>query len=833
MKRLLKWITLILLPHKLWKYQRYKHLLQGDDARYSQLLFSLAQLEQGFLESAAETEKALASLTFPSRHSRWEGITQRLQRSALRLVGQSVLPSEHLYSQFLKEYGNTEHTQRFCYLPGVIQANHWCDQGRYEDARQQYELIIQQVERQYAKLLKRQGTIKEQRHLAYFSAVLALLYTNLAIVMERLQEREAAVQLFNRARDLQAKPTLLHILTQKAYYYLRGQDWEKAADMFQEIYRCSNEAESLNNLRWNLTYLERERGAALLAERKGAEAIPIFRKSIAQAQQWQLTDWEGNLRFMLASAYKAAGQTDLALAELTASMRCYETAKDLPSASYLAEQRADLLVEMQADEPARQAFLEALDYAGRPLPEDASLPEETPAQKATRLIRLKLRLGVLQLRAGQSREGRQSLQESQALIAEQEEFNPFRRMVLEAEPLLERPDLLAVLKLHFHAALRQEPSSSVRRRLIEALRLLLDRSPRLVTADHLQAWQQLGEELPKLNLLTPIAVEIDALSLEQMGGPDDMIETLLPAMRQRLESQRGVRIPGVRLRANETGWPRGSYLILIDEIPQVSASLRPEASVILADAAQLQQLGLPGDAPVEADWLGAAFWLDTGLDRARQAGLEVWSSKEYMIRHLEQVLSRQLVAFEGHQEVQNHLQQAGLIANDRTEELVERESCQHMDPLSRVVRELVAERVPIGDFERLYHLFLEAGQGSTAEVVGRMRRHPSLRDQLWGNDSSYQFLLLESSFTEALRAVPASANGEVQAIGVDQLSECLRLVRQALEHGQPQAVVVARQEHRALVRGILNFEFPETPVLSLAELKPGLGSQITERLVSL
>ncbi|MCI0421739.1 MAG: FHIPEP family type III secretion protein, partial [Acidobacteria bacterium] len=170
---------------------------------------------------------------------------------------------------------------------------------------------------------------------------------------------------------------------------------------------------------------------------------------------------------------------------------------------------------------------------------------------------------------------------------------------------------------------------------------------------------QAGESTQMLPVVTPIAVEIgQRLIPEEAGSEWSLIKSYLPEMRDRIQNEMGVRVPGVRIRGNETDLPLDSYLIILDEVPIVMGYVEVTRRYCVASPETLQGLGIPDEALIESShpltgelgcWLEPDYW-----ELVTSKGFELWAEPlVYMIYHLEAVLRRNLADFLGVQEVEN------------------------------------------------------------------------------------------------------------------------------------------------------------------------------------
>jgi type III secretion protein V len=347
----------------------------------------------------------------------------------------------------------------------------------------------------------------------------------------------------------------------------------------------------------------------------------------------------------------------------------------------------------------------------------------------------------------------------------------------------------------------------------------------IVPLDHPTTKQMSTTLLP---VVTPLAVEIDLGFLNDAGGQDRVIDSLAPAMRERLQQRYGVKVPGIRLRGNESDLPYGTYILMIHEVPLRSGTVKKSQRLYIGDRAKLDALSLSGSEHVKRFQGVTGFWIEEGdWERAAREGLELLEPLEVVIRDFEDLIAANLVEIVGHQEVQNLLESSELVGPDG-DDIVSKEAHLHMDPLTNVVRALVSERVPITDFPRVYGLFrgLWTQHLPPWRITEAIRCDPAIRPLLWGNDSSFSHLKLGDRLMATIEAGIQGPHETVLALEPETTQQLLQAVREAVQGCERPALIVPRKSRRSVTRCLLELEFPQVPVLALAELEPGLGSRI-------
>jgi type III secretory pathway component EscV/tetratricopeptide (TPR) repeat protein len=324
-----------------------------------------------------------------------------------------------------------------------------------------------------------------------------------------------------------------------------------------------------------------------------------------------------------------------------------------------------------------------------------------------------------------------------------------------------------------------------------------------------------------LHVVTPIAVEVASDLIPYIEGAtegslSDEISNSIRNMRDRIENEFGVKIPGVRLRGNETDLPNGSYIIMINEIPLESGNITTDRRFFSGSAEDLTGLGVaaePADNPLTD---GAGFWIEQDdWKKVEGAGIEIWSVVEYLIQHLQAVLQRNLTEFFGHQEMATLLE----VESPATLEEM-RASPSKFTALTTVCKGLLAERAPIKPFGEIIRMFngLYSESANLQDIVESIRY--LFRSRLPGNDGRHEFIRTGAGFEADIRnSIYQSGSHSVLAMAPEACQTALSAVRSRIVGDRNNAIVVTDAALRPFVRELTAIEFPNVPVLSRRELQ--------------
>lgn len=335
----------------------------------------------------------------------------------------------------------------------------------------------------------------------------------------------------------------------------------------------------------------------------------------------------------------------------------------------------------------------------------------------------------------------------------------------------------------------------------------------------------------RIPVVTPMAIEVADNLIPMIDSPegDELrpeLARVLEDMRSRVLDQYGVRIPGVRFRGNDE-LADGTYVMMLFEVPLVSASIELGRRFCTSSPAELAERGLEeaieealypmGGSP--GSWISEPDW-----NEIEDAGLELWPVIEYPIRHLEALLVSNLAGFMGIQEVVNTIEQH---VDDKMNDVVAADG--GLPALTGVVRGLLTERVPVTEFATICDVFLsERAKGADlVSIVETLRREPKIRTHVPGvDDDSSLYTVLEDYESAITDALDGSGDSRVLALAPELCQEMLAAVRDTISGEYPAAMLVKESDTRPYLRKLLGLEFPELSVVARGEMSDGHEDRI-------
>jgi len=604
-----------------------------------------------------------------------------------------------------------------------------------------------------------------------------------------------------------------------------------------------------------------------------------------------ITDWEGKTHYQRASLLEELGQFTEASDEYLESSECYRKSDDFQSSTYVLMKRGDLLYKTGSFNEGKESYRSALKQS------DSIKDSQSRVERSDELI---ARLSIVDLSEGLS------FRSHRELIKRWRDENhfgtdtwgPYFDVLSQTSAMFEKPEIRLPVNVYYHHLLRENDDPVSARDLTTALFKLYEferKTPRIFPDDK-NIINDSASFADPMNVVNPIAVEISESFTNRIVVDDSTAKTFGNQIRNSIQEDYGVRIPGIRV-MSKSELLDNQYVILIHEVR---------------------------------------------LTRGTIIGNDV----SQVFHQLEKLIVTNLVEFVGHQEVQNYLER-NLLVQPTVEDVSDKENCHHMDPLCKVFRALVAERVPlmgswkfseadirnvssvvmklkqksdevskflesclsdttlkalnefsdhklpdnilrnaivndlnniidnqevfdenrftnielrpetqkilkqednVTDLRILNRLLLEDAYPeelvkgpltyprelyqtfrigwekglSLMEIVENIRRIPLVRNRLWGKDNSYKYLFLDQSFELWIDSC-LRLSGDFHFLVIDpkQLHFVIETLRNKLLVYLKPALVVRRQDQRALVRQMITATFPEVPVLSIHELQPG------------
>ena len=373
---------------------------------------------------------------------------------------------------------------------------------------------------------------------------------------------------------------------------------------------------------------------------------------------------------------------------------------------------------------ARRALADALWYEGR----DAEALEEyeralAASRPTAQLGPLHARIALLHQYCERFEAAQQSIERALEWFRDSGASSPGEMLAESLRPLIRDIAHFWIVDQHW-ADLERQAAPGLAADLAAARRSLLPAVGLMFGLD----------ALPDPKLMVPVIPEI-ALEVGSALVPlvDPQLDSArfipeeIPAMRLRIETSMGVRLPGIRVRAD--AGTAAAYTVLLHGVPVSHAAVRLGERYCLASRNELRALGLADDmeeaaSPVSGQlgcWCPPRYW-----PALLAAGFTVLTETAFILRHFEAVLRRNLDRFVGLDEIFPPGIDGRLTepANSMLKDV------RDQYPVVQVLRELLREGVAIVDWTSAVN-GIAAGQAISIEdmvheIRDRLRgAHPS------------------------------------------------------------------------------------------------------------
>lgn len=370
------------------------------------------------------------------------------------------------------------------------------------------------------------------------------------------------------------------------------------------------------------------------------------------------------------------------------------------------------------------------------------------------------------------------------------------------------------------------PGSSARARALDAqLQLASTRYAAVVLGERPDDASAAAQR--KLLLVTPLAVDASPALFppgEAWTESHPLFLRYIPEMRQRVEAETGVTLPGVRIRADEALGPDG-FRVLLNETVLCTERVLPEGR-FCPDPDRLHPASRAGALPAHNPRTGRddGVWLASGAEG--QAGAPLWDPLEYMVHRLEEEVRSHLGSFLGLQELGERLRAwCAAGADAETRDARHQRVAQALPDLAARVRFLgglhllLRESVPVADLDTLLEVFEQSEGQELAAVVEEARF--ALRGEIPAAEPSRTFVRLSSAVESALaRSVVTREGKRFLSLDPEWAQMFTRAAAAALEglNLREVSVVAEQEEVRPYLWTLMSTGFPGVSVVAAREL---------------
>ncbi len=338
-----------------------------------------------------------------------------------------------------------------------------------------------------------------------------------------------------------------------------------------------------------------------------------------------------------------------------------------------------------------------------------------------------------------------------------------------------------------------------------------------------------ADSLGDVTGVDPLGMSIGFGLAPLVGQGEGKLLNRLTAVRQRYGRAMGFLVPAVHVR-DSSDLPAHGYRFTLRGAPIGGGEAWPGQWLALEGPMVMERLSV--GRPVKDPAFGqAAVWIPQGaIPAAEELGYTVVDAPSAIATHFAETLKRYGADLLGRPQVEGLLTRLAETTPRLAEDL---RSNLSVGVVRQVLQGLLAEEVPIRDFERIAEALVEAADGGVKDAerllaVVRLRLGRFIVSQIMGSDPSFRVAVLppklEELISKSLRTAKENAIGaEVEAEAAQHLREVAGAAARAMRsRGIKPVLIVPATLRRAVARvaaGVL-------PVVALEEIPDSVALQV-------
>lgn len=344
----------------------------------------------------------------------------------------------------------------------------------------------------------------------------------------------------------------------------------------------------------------------------------------------------------------------------------------------------------------------------------------------------------------------------------------------------------------------------------------------------------IGSGAEDFALTLPVILEVGEnlsnLIEKRAKGTPNLVEELIPRMRQALYQDLGIRYPGVHVRTRSPTLEKDEYAIFLNEVPVIRGKI-PEHYLLTNELEEnLRRYNLPFISYKNAAGIPSLWVEEHYREIMEKAGIKYWPPVEVVILHLSYFFRQNGQEFIGIQEVRSMLEFMERSFPDLVKEVTRLIPLQK---LTEIFRRLTQEQISIKDLRTIMEALSEWAQTEkdtvllTEYVRASLKRYISYKYSQ--GQSTLSVYLLDPEIEEMVRgAIKQTSAGSYLALDPDTVNLILKAMRNTITPtppgGQPPVMLTAIDVRR-FVRKLIETEYPDVSVVSYQEILPEIRIQ--------
>ncbi|TXD32501.1 FHIPEP family type III secretion protein [Lujinxingia vulgaris] len=337
--------------------------------------------------------------------------------------------------------------------------------------------------------------------------------------------------------------------------------------------------------------------------------------------------------------------------------------------------------------------------------------------------------------------------------------------------------------------------------------------------------------------VTPLTVELGSALAEAMGEERERwLREMIPAMREGIFFETGVKVPGVRIRV---GNGHGSALaVLLDEIPVERAEVPLDEVMVADDPEGVAVFGIEARAarhPVSGQ---PACWAPAqARERLEEAGYQVWDCADYVLLKMSAAIKAHAHRFVTLQGVRGMLDQLEGPYPALVPEVVPRQL--GLQELTEILKRLAEEGISLRNLPTILEVLADRARSEknpvklTEEVRAGLSAY--ITHKYSGGEGSVLVYLVDREIEEVIKsAIHIGERGSFLTLAPEDIQEILGAVRAQVSgdvEGARVPILLTDQRVRRYLKRLVAMEIPNAVVLAYQELDPALTIQPLGRIM--
>ncbi len=330
--------------------------------------------------------------------------------------------------------------------------------------------------------------------------------------------------------------------------------------------------------------------------------------------------------------------------------------------------------------------------------------------------------------------------------------------------------------------------------------------------------------------VTPLSLELgQGLSGSLADERIKWLRETIPSMREGIFFERGVKIPGIRVRTSSTGCRSDEMVVKLDEVPICRTSVAIGHRLVNEAPEGLEVFGVEATEarhPVNGAKMAWVKAEDESV--VDEAGFAVWDEAEYIVLELTAALKDEAHEFVGLQSVKQMLDQLEGPYPAAVQEVVPK--LLGLQELTEILRRLAEDGLSLRYLPSILDTLADQARMEKNPVVltEAVRRGlcKYITHRYAGSDGSVLVYLVGQEIEATIKdAVQMTETGSYLALAPEESRAIMGAVRKAIARdidGGKSPILLTDQKVRRYLQKLVGMEFKGVTVLAYQELDPAL-----------